>query len=69
MAAEGKSDREPLPRSRRQGLSQAGFFRRFATVFKISCESASSDAARASYIASTNSLKVNVAVDNYGLSS
>ena len=46
MAAEGKSDGEPLPRSRRQGRSQAGFFRRSATVFKISCESASSDAAR-----------------------
>ena len=37
----------------RLGRSQAGFFRRSATVFKISCESTSSDTARASYIAST----------------
>ena len=53
-AAEGKSDGEPLPRSRGQGRSHAGFFRRSATVFKISCGSASSDAARASDIVPTS---------------
>jgi hypothetical protein len=40
-----------------------GFFRRSATVFKISRESASSDTARASDIAPTSALKVKIALD------
>jgi hypothetical protein len=47
----------------RLGRSQAGFFKRSATVFKISCESASSDTARASDIAPTSALKVKIALD------
>jgi hypothetical protein len=43
--------------------SQAGCFRRSATVFKISRESASSDTARASDIAPTSALKVKIALD------
>src|ERR1700733_8781636 len=43
--------------------SQAGFFRRSATVFEISCESTSSDTARASDIAPTRALKVRIALD------
>ena len=42
---------------------QAGFFRRSATVVKISCESTSSDTARASDIAPTRALKVRIALD------
>ncbi len=37
--------------------SKEGFFRSSDTVFKISCESASSDTARASAIAPTSALK------------
>ena len=47
----------------RLGRSQAGFFRRSATVFEISCESISSDTARASDIAPTSALKVRIALD------
>src|ERR1700691_1257309 len=43
--------------------SPAGFFRRSATVVKISCESTSSDTARASDIAPTSALKVKIALD------
>jgi hypothetical protein len=44
-------------------LSQAGFFRRSATVFRILRESASSDTARASDIPPTSALKIRIALD------
>ena len=62
-AVDGKSDREPLTEAVWLAGSQAGFFRRSATVFKISCESTSSDTARASDIAPTSALKVKIALD------
>lgn len=43
--------------------SHARYFKRSATVFKISCESTSSDTARASDIAPTSALKVKIALD------
>src|SRR5260370_17427774 len=42
---------------------QAGFFRRTPTDFRISCESVSSDTARARDIAPTSALKVKIALD------
>src|SRR5260370_1062444 len=43
--------------------SEAGFFRRSPTVFKISRENASSDTAGASAIAPTSALRVKIALD------
>ena len=63
MAAEGKSNRETLHRRPLPCRFQAGCFRRPATVFRISCESASSDTARANDIAPTRALKVRIALD------
>src|ERR1700733_4874605 len=56
-------EREQYAAAHRLYRSQAGFFRRSATVFEISCESTSSDTARASDIAPTRALKVRIALD------